>query len=102
MARYFKSKDAAVITRRQKDLENYTEYFAKQLDKVVGQHILELEPAWRNMKDRANKAWHEAFREYRAAKGTDREASLSAPTMLGWRHVLLLKMSMACQYQALR
>ncbi len=76
MARYFKSKDAAVITRRQKDLENYTEYFAKQLDKVVGQHILELEPAWRNMKDRADKAWHEAFREYRAAKGTDREASL--------------------------
>ena len=76
MARYFKSRDAAVIARRQKDLEGYTEYFAKQLDKVVGQHILELEPAWRNMKDRADKAWHEAFREYRAAKGTDKAPSL--------------------------
>lgn len=76
MARYYKSRDSAVIARRQKDLENYTEYFEKQLDKVVGQCILDMEPAWRNMKDRADKAWHEAFREYRAAKGTEQETSL--------------------------
>lgn len=76
MTRYYKSTNAEVIARRQKDLEGYNEYYAKQLDKIVGQCIAEMEPAWRKMKERAEEAWHVAFKEYRDAKGTDKAPSL--------------------------
>lgn len=44
-----------LIARRQKDLEGFTEYYAAQLEQVIGDRIHDLHPAWERMKKRAEK-----------------------------------------------
>ena len=39
----------AVLARRQKDLEGFTEYYQERLDKMVGKHAKDLKPAWERM-----------------------------------------------------
>lgn len=50
-----KVTDAALIARRQKDLEGFIDYYHAQLDKIAGNRIADLRPAWERMKQRAVK-----------------------------------------------
>jgi len=56
--------DDRALARRQKDLEKFTEYYQERLERITGQHVKNLAPAWQRMTkqltDQIKKLYEEA------------------------------------------
>jgi SPP1 gp7 family putative phage head morphogenesis protein len=63
--------DAAVLARRQKDLDGYTEAYQATLEKRVGQYADEMLPTWKRMAQKIQERAKKLYREAGALDGID-------------------------------
>lgn len=71
-----KNIDDAVFARRQKDVNNFTQYYQDQLDKAVGERAKELIPMWQRLKFKMDLQIKTLYAEAGATSDLDKATSL--------------------------
>lgn len=71
-----KNINDAVLARRQKDVDGFTEYYQGQLDKAVGDRAKELIPMWQRLKFKMNLQIKTLYAEAGATSNLDKATSL--------------------------